>query len=148
MLMLDDFTFISTKNAVPPSLIGFDIYRNGEKLNSDLLDEGYYEDVVPADGIYSYAVLTHYDQGVSSSSNVAEVTVGASGIEAATTGITIAATDKAIVVSGAEGKAITVSSIDGKTIFAGEGNAVTTVSVGQGIYIVKAADTVAKIIVR
>ena len=46
------------------------------------------------------------------------------------------------------GKAITVSSIDGKTIFAGEGNAVTTVSVGQGIYIVKAADTVAKIIVR
>lgn len=148
MLMLDDFEFKAAPIA-PPVLTGFDIYRDGVKLNATPLDEAAYTDAVAEDGVYNYVVTAIWDKGVSKGSNAAVAYVGVSGIDAAVSeGVAIAAADKAIVVSGATGLEITVSAIDGKTVFEGQGKDVTTITVAQGIYVVKAGKTVAKIIVR
>lgn len=148
MLMLDDFEFKAAPIA-PPVLTGFDIYRDGVKLNATPLDEAAYTDAVAEDGVYNYVVTALWDKGVSKGSNAAVAYVGVSGIDAAVSeGVAIAAADKAIVVSGAAGLEITVSAIDGKTVFEGQGKDVTTITVAQGIYVVKAGKTVAKIIVR
>ena len=148
MLMLDDFEFKAAP-VVPPVLTGFDIYRDGVKLNATPLDEAAYTDVLAENGTYNYAVTAIWDKGVSKGSNVAVANVGVSGIDAAVSeGVAIAAADKAIVVSGAAGLEITVSAIDGKTVFEGQGKDVTTITVAQGVYVVKAGKTVAKIIVR
>ncbi len=148
MLMLDDFEFKAAPIA-PPVLTGFDIYRDGVKLNATPLDEAAYTDAVAEDGVYNYVVTALWDKGVSKGSNAAVAYVGVSGIDAAVSeGVAIAAADKAIVVSGAAGLEITVSAIDGKTVFEGHGKDVTTITVAQGIYVVKAGKTVAKIIVR
>lgn len=147
MLMLDDFTF-EAKPETPPTLTGFNIYRDGNKINTEPLDEGFYAEDLE-NGTYSYVVTALYDKGESKGSNVAEITVDDnSGIEAATSAITIEGADKAIVITGAEGLEVTISAVDGKTLFAGEATATLTVPVAQGIYIVKAGNTVAKIIVR
>lgn len=145
MLMLDDFEF----KVMPPMLTGFDIYRDGVKLNTEPLDEAAYTDVPAADGAYNYVVTARWDKGVSKGSNVAVAYVGVSGIDAAVSeGVAIASADKAIVVSGAAGLEITVSAVDGKTVFEGQGKDVNTIPVAQGVYVVKAGKTVAKIIVR
>lgn len=145
MLMLDDFEF----KAAIPVLTGFDIYRDGVKLNATPLDEAAYTDAVAENGVYNYVVTARWDKGVSKGSNAAVAYVGVSGIDAAVSeGVAIAAADKAIVVSGAAGLEITVSVIDGKTVFEGQGKDVTTITVAQGVYVVKAGKTVAKIIVR
>lgn len=147
MFMLDDFTF-EAKTVVPPMLMGFNVYRDGAKVNETLLEECLYNETLAEEGKYVYAVTAVYDKGESKGSNRAEVQIGTSGIEAATAGIVIFAADKAVGITGAEGKDVSVSTIDGKTIFAGEGKSALSVPVNSGVYIVKAGETVAKIIVR
>lgn len=145
MFMMDDFKF---EPDAAPILTGFNIYRDGVKLNAEPLDDTVYTEDLEK-GTYSYAVTALYDKGESKASNTAEVTVDDnSGIDAATTGIAIEGADKAIVITGAEGLEVIVSAVDGKTVFAGEATATLTVPVAQGVYVVKAGNTVAKIIVR
>lgn len=147
MLMLDDFTFEvgSTFNGL--ELAGYEIYRNGELLEELHVGGGIYYDNATPEGISTYRVKAVYNRGTSKPSN--EASAELSGIADATTaGIAIYAEAQAIVVEGAEGQAITVSAVDGKVIFQGQGEATSRIPAAQGVYIVKAGNAVAKVIVR
>lgn len=149
MLMLDDFEFKADTSM--PTITGFNVYRDGVKVNSDLLDEGYFADNLDADGKYTYAVTATYLEGESRGSNRVEAQVGeVGGIAAVTNGsVTIEAANGTITVTGAEGKTLTISAVDGKNVFTTDAaKATTTVAVAQGVYVVKAGDTVAKVIVK
>lgn len=68
MLFIDDL-FVGT-NKVRPSnvasknpLIGFNLYRNSEKVNSEPLTDMVYADEVPDYGNYTYAVTAVYEDG-------------------------------------------------------------------------------------
>ncbi|MDE6270892.1 MAG: choice-of-anchor J domain-containing protein [Muribaculaceae bacterium] len=70
MLMLDDFTFAT---AADLSLVGYDVYRDGNKLTNSPVSDTQYLDSEATDGAHSYAVYTVYDEGTSASSNNATV---------------------------------------------------------------------------
>ena len=53
-----------------------------------------------------------------------------------------------IVITGCEGLPVMVSAADGRVIYNGRGEAVTEISVGAGVYVVKASSKVAKLVVR
>lgn len=143
MLMIDDVTYERGSATAHLVLKGYDVYRAGEKIAT--VEETEFIDGNAVAGENSYAVLAVYETGTSAPEFV---TVSCSGVDDMTAGITIAAVKGAIIVKGAEGKQVVVNAVDGKTVFAGEGEAVTTVNVGAGIYLVKADTKVAKVIVK
>ncbi len=150
MLMIDDVDFKAANPKEMPAITGYDVYRNNVKVNAAPVEDNTYTDTVDEDGEYEYAVKALYAEGSSRASNRATVQVGTTGIDAvaAEGNVTITTAECAIVVIGAEGKAVTVAAVDGKTIYAGTAAATTTVAVQPGVYVVKADNTVAKVIVR
>ncbi|KAF0132151.1 MAG: hypothetical protein FD155_675 [Bacteroidetes bacterium] len=50
---------------VVPVFQGYNLYRNGQKLNNDLLQEMEYTDPTPGNGTFTYGITTMYDLGES-----------------------------------------------------------------------------------
>lgn len=66
MLMIDDVTFIPAEGeAANLSIIGYNIYRDGELLNAEPVAECEFIDAAQAAEDHSYAVVTVYDKGAS-----------------------------------------------------------------------------------
>ncbi len=148
MLQVDDVTFYPDADRTAVELLGYDIYRDGVKLNSSLLTGTSFTDSgVAPDAPYRYHAVAVYDKGVSALSNAASLIN--SGISAATaSGITIGAGAGTITVRGAENRTVTICAADGKTFYSGQAPRKLTVAVPRGIYIVKAGDTTGKVAVR
>lgn len=144
MLMIDDVTFIPAP--IELSLSGYNVYRDGVKINDAVIEDLRFVDAEAAEGQHVYHVTAVYDKGESAPVGVAVSMSGVAGITAG--GISIDVIDGSIVVSGAAGKPVAVYAVDGKTIFASVGEAKTMISVPSGIYVVKAATTVKKVIVK
>lgn len=76
MLMIDDVTY-ETNGGVPTdlSLVGYNIYRDGVKLNAEPVGETSYTDATATDGEHSYVVTVVYDKGESAASNIVTLSV-------------------------------------------------------------------------
>ena len=74
-LLIDEITYESTE-PMTLSLLGFNVYRDGEKINDELLEEGYYVDTNAPAGSHYYNVTTVYDKGESAFSNQVSTTAG------------------------------------------------------------------------
>lgn len=149
LLLIDDVTF-STRYDEPAhlSLSGFNVFRNGEKINNELVEDFEYLDTDPMPAIGArYVITTVYEEGESRGSNAVEIDFTAVNETIGNT-ITINAAPGNIIIKGAEGELITVISYDGKVIFSGTGETETSVSVTSGIYIVRAGKKTAKLIVK
>ncbi len=149
MLMIDDVTFIPSGNA-NLELMGYNVYRDGVKVNAEMLEETEFVDGEVKDGeTYTYGISTVYTKGESAASNTVDVVYVASGLDSATLkAVTVKAVDGSIVIGGASGVEATVCTTEGKTVFAGTCRSTESVAVAPGIYLVKVGDTVVKIVVR
>ena len=80
-LYIDDITYIGGP-AVPEDfkLLGYNIYRDGTKVNSDLIAGTSYTDGLDTAGTYRYRVSTVYNYGESRHSEAVEAVVENSGI--------------------------------------------------------------------
>ena len=145
MLMIDDFTYVPA-NAPAQSLTikGYNVWRDGVKITETPVEECEYSDPNAPEGQSTYVVTVVYDLGESGASN--EVTLGVSGLDEIEASLEITTIPGAVVVKGAGEAEVTVFSIDGKTVYAGKGDAV--IPAAAGIYVVKAADKVAKVLVK
>lgn len=148
MLEVDDVTYEAGSSTSNLSILGYDVYRNGVKLNTEPVGETEYVDTeASADEVYEYHVLAVYD-GRGTSVPVG-VTVQTSGLSDLTLGkLSVKSVDHAVVVAGAEGEELTISSVDGKVVYAGVAEAKTTVPVNGGVYLVKVGEKVVKLIVK
>ena len=143
MLMVDDVTFIPASGAAADlSIVGYDIYRNGEKVNAEPVAECEYTDAAGKAGdVYQVTVI--YNKGVSAGSNEAATT---SALDELTAGVKVTTAQGTIIVTGAEGLDVTVVAVDGKVLYAAKGDA--TVAVETGVYVVKAGDKIVKVLVK
>lgn len=148
MLMVDDVTYIPDGAFVTTDFEGYDVYRNGQKLNRNLLTTREYTDTDVIDGkTYEYVVVAVYNKGQSAPSDVEVIHFGSvDSIHG--DAISITSGKDSIIVTGAAGLPVSVHAVDGMTIYAGQGEARTVIPVQQGVYVVKAGQTVTKIIVR
>lgn len=148
-LMLDDFTFTPDPLAGAPTLVGYDVYRDGVKLNAEPVSEGEYLDAKPGTN-HTYHVVALYDKGHSELSNPLELEnndVPQSGINGvASSSIRVYAAGHSIVVEGADQLPVAVYSIDGRTIHQATGNC--RVAVAPAVYIVTAGQTTYKLAVK
>ncbi len=148
-IFFDDISYIPS-TALPQELAieGYNVYRDGERMNAaPVADARYTDEAVEAGKEYVYAVTVVYDKGESGYSN--EVKASSS------TSISDAAAEKAVVyvVSGnicvvnPHCEPVAVYSMDGRILFAAQGEATVKVPAGSGCYVVKAGDEVVKVLV-
>lgn len=152
IFMVDDVTYEPAgTESIKLSIEGYNVYRNGEKVNDALITATSYVDTPEEEGLYYYQVTVVYKEyGESAGSNEVDVEISKNGgVEAVeVANVAISSGNGVIVVRGAEGETAQVVTIDGKLInnvlLTGE----TYVSVAPGVYVVKVNSTVAKVVVK
>ncbi|MDE6854437.1 MAG: choice-of-anchor J domain-containing protein [Muribaculaceae bacterium] len=150
-LYIDDISFAAAPDMPADTRIdGYNIYRDGVKLNETPVEATEMLDTPDDSGTYTYHVTTVYSCGESRVSAPVEVIFEKSGAEAPVAdGISIVADAQTIVITGAEGRHVAVNAVDGRCIFSGCGHARTLVPASQGVYIVTIDKScTAKIIIR
>lgn len=146
MLMIDDITFISKGQNASLELIGYNVYRDKVKITPAPITSTRFIDPAPDSDEHAYVVTAIFNDGESRASNEVVASLQQSSVDRIHNDINIATGDGCIIVTGLNGTKALVMATDGKVIhtFSGDG----TVSISPGIYIVKAAATVRKVIVR
>lgn len=145
MLFVDDVTYIPANATSDLSLEGYNVYRNGEKLNAEPLADTAYTDATPASGKLTYTVTAVYNRGESSTSNEAVVDNG--GVDTvASSAVSISVEGNRVSVTAAEG-GIAIYNASGVTM-ASTRESSCTAEVATGVYLVKTAAGVRKVIVK
>lgn len=150
-LMIDDITYSPMHPAL--ELWGFNVYRDGVKITpTEIGDYEYTDTDLEYKRSYKYAVSAVYDAGESIYSTPVEVIVGVTvGIDSPETdadNIDIHATDNGISITAPAGTLVSVNSVDGKVIYMYTSAGTQIVPANTGVYVVKAADKVAKVLVK
>ena len=145
-LLLDEITYESTE-PITLSLLGFNVYRDGEKINSELLEEGYYVDTEAPAGEHYYNVTTVYDKGESAFSNQVSTTTGIDAV--ANSNVSVYTKQSTIYVKGGNRQQIRVYNVVGqcfenKTI--NSDNYATTLT--PGIYMVSVGGKTTKVVLK
>lgn len=151
MMMLDDVTFTPSDGVSNLVIAGYDIYRDGEKINQTPVQACEWLDTNVTDGTsYKYIVTTLYegrDQGILS--NELSLVYTLSGVSAiGNDGVSISAKDGCVIVKNASGLPVSVAAPNGAVIYSGTGNVLDVIRTGRGIFLVQAGNTVRKLIVR
>ncbi|NPD91277.1 CARDB domain-containing protein [Xylanibacter muris] len=148
MLMIDDVTYETSSVPTDLAIVGYNIYRDGVKLNANPVEEAKYNDTDVTEGEHQYAVTVVYDKGESKISDIITVSVanGINGIAANAANISVS--KQTITVTNAEGENVSVHTMDGKTVYNAEGATVTNIRVENGVYIVKVGKNVVKTVVK
>lgn len=148
ILMIDDVTYTPLPEG-DFELVGYNVYRDGVRINANLVKGTSYVDITAVEGeTYSYKVTAVYiGKGESGASNAA--IVGDTGVDCVSgDGVSVSAATGKIIVANAQGLPVNVASVNGVVLFNGKGDARTEIAVAPGVYIVKAGGKVVKLIVR
>ena len=145
MLLIDDVSFIRSVAPEALELTGYNIYRDGERLNDTPLSETTCNLPAPDDASHDYAVTALYTLGESRAAFISS-SVSVDALQASRSHV--AAGAGLITVSGAGGCAISVTSPDGRTAAQASGLPAATFRVQPGIYIVQVGAHTFKVIVR
>ena len=129
---LDDITY------QPKSLqvVGYNIYRDGELIDSVSAADTTYTDVLPDDGEHAYQVAAVYDMGESELGNKVEILVTLINARAAAGQARAYGQDRSIKVLNAGGKHVDIYTVSGAKVFSGEASDQLSVPVKPGQYIV------------
>ncbi len=145
-LFVDDITFERANPAAGLEISGYNIYRDGVKLNQKPVSGNTFTDT--DDKAHTYVVTTVYDRGESTASNNAIVGDLSSIDNPDSDSVTITAGQGQIIVRNAEGELIRVFGTDGKAIARATGSDTTVIDVAPGIYVVRVAAKSALLVVK
>lgn len=146
MLHLDDFRYVGTPLAL--SLTGYHVWRDGVRLTSEPVSTTTFVDNDGQPGM-KYRVSAIFDAGESRPGNEAWTEPASITDVNADATVTITTGHHSVIVGRADGSVIEIWTPEGRLVRRVEATAATTViPVNQGIYVVKAANTTAKVVVR
>lgn len=151
MLMVDDVTYTPAGLTANLEIAGYNVYRDGVKINEAPVADCEYVDSNVVEGTqYTYVVTVVYtDKGESKGSD--EVVITREGVSVDGIGdgaVSIKAENGKVVVLNAEGLDVVVAAANGAVVYSGAGELKTEVAVANGVYVVTAGKTVRKVIVR
>lgn len=145
-LLIDEITYESISPAIL-SLQGFNVYRDGEKINSELIEEGLFTDTNDK-ASHSYNVTAVYDRGESMLSNTAQT--GPAGISQATgSNAVVYSRNNSICIDNANGQPVAVYNTGGQTLYKGVADSNHfNVNAPSGVYVVVTSGTTTKIALK
>lgn len=149
-LFLDDISFVpagAQKQAL--AINGYNVYRNGAKLNATPLSATSYDDTeASSTGEYTYRVTVVYDKGESDFSNALSVNSTSAITETTASEGKVYVAGRTIVLSGIGSLMAGVWTVDGKCVWRSAGEKNAAVGVPTGCYIVKVGGRTAKVLVK
>lgn len=146
MFFVDDVTYAAAgSEPIDLTLVGYNIYKNGVKLNEAPVTETSYVDAEgSADDLYQISVV--YEQGETAATAAVKAETALIGkVEAGKANVKVEA--RSIVVTGAEGN-VNVYTADGKMVYNAAGEGRNVINVAPGVYVVKTGKLVEKVIVK
>ena len=128
-------------------LTGYNVYRDGSRINTALVTDLSYNDCLPDDALHTYTVTAVYSTGESGHSNAVSLT---SGIYGVTYGARVYAVGRTIVIECPVAAQSAVYAVDGTSIHSGiiEGGSTTVTVSAPGVYLVAVGGNVTKLTVR
>lgn len=143
ILYIDDVTYRPAGNNL--SLLGYNVYRNGEMLNAAPVSATTYTDKAPS-GVFTYTVTAVYSEGESIHSNkYVNSTVGIQ--EGVTDGtVRIKPGKGRVTVNCADKHNVSVATVEGILVYSGKGN--STIALPAGIYVVTVGTVTEKVYVN
>ena len=150
-MLVDDITYVPAgSQPISLELQGFNIYRDGKRLNDEpIVDNEYVDNETVSGRDYTYAVTAVWDKGESGLSNSVTVTALSSIDGISTYELRITAVDGGIRIEGGVGEHVQVYNVAGLCIADKKAEGTIFVPVpARGLYLVKAGNSVAKIVVR
>lgn len=144
MTMLDDFAFIPEGATKSIEFVGYNLYCDGAKLNSEPITDNSFLHNISNDTDHTYHVTAVYNQG---ESEPVMVTVEASGLnKVSANAANVSVEGRDIVVVAEPTAKVAVYSVDGKQVYGGQGDA--RVPATTGIYLVTVNGRSVKVVVR
>lgn len=149
-LFIDDITYTPAAMSEQLSVLGYNIYRDGVRINSTPVASAEYVDTdIAADSEHTYHVTAVYDKGESRISN--GVSVNMTGVAIITDGgnaLSVTASDGLLIVCNAAGRDVVVVTADGRVVSSFAGEDYSAVSLAPGMYIVRVESFSVKVIIR
>lgn len=147
MLMVDDVTYAPEGAKFDSTLLGFDIYRDGVKINDKIVEDFEFTDSnIEIDNTYTYNVVAVYDSGISAPSNTATVDYSAIGENIASAPFRVVEGGMEILVSDAS--PVSVSAANGILYYNGNPTSAVTVKLNPGVYMIKIGRNTYKVVVK
>lgn len=150
VFMLDDITFVAATGYPDElSLIGYNVYRDGELLTADApVADAMYEDLKPNRGVNTYAVTAVYDKGESRmSASVAVNVTYVVAVEGDT--FRIEAGRGRLTVTNAIGAEIAIADTDGRRVsITRRASEEETYLLEAGVYVVTVDGTSIRVLVK
>ncbi len=150
-LLVDNITYTPAGATTEEIMLyGYNIYRNGVKLNSEEIGETYYSDENVTDGeTYTYKVTTVYDKGESIYSNECIILFTPTAInEVEAREVRVITEQNRIIVKGAEEMPIQIYTTTGALLYNTIAEAESDFSVEPDIYVVNVNGKVVKVLVK
>lgn len=150
-LLIDDLTYTPDGVFSEAHLLGYNLYRNDEKVNAEPLTATEVLDAPTEAGDYYYNVTAVYTEGESPYSNTVTVTYGGfSGIDDVATdgGCTISVENHNIVVRSSEAVPAFVYAPDGRLLCQTDVEGEARIAMTPGIYAVKVGETTRMVVVK
>lgn len=147
-MLLDEITYESV-NPIILSLYGFNVYRDGVKINTDIVEEGMFTDNNVTEGqTYSYNVTAVYDKGESMFGNTA--TVVSTGIaDIVSNDARVYTAGRTVCIENACGNNVRIYGASGISVYSGKADTDRfSVSLQSGVYVVVVNGKAAKVVVR
>ncbi|MDE6176677.1 MAG: hypothetical protein K2F71_03960, partial [Paramuribaculum sp.] len=149
-MLVDDITYVPAgSQPMSLELQGFNVYRDGVRINSEPIAENEYHDRgVKIGNTYTYHVSAVWDKGESPLSNKVEISPSTGIAEVDADGFKVTTSGATIRVDGVDG-VVALYSTSGVCVGSGRasGSIEFTVS-ASGIYVVKSAHNTAKVVIR
>jgi hypothetical protein len=148
LFFVDDISYTPANGeTLSLELKGYNVYRDGLKINSKLVTDNTYLDYAGSKGTHNFRVSAVYDKGESDLSN--EVSAYSSSVASIEAGaVKVLGGKGQITVIGAENTEIELFTTDGRLQGSYTGALTKKIPASAGIYIVKVGNTVAKAYVK
>lgn len=149
VMWIDDIT-CTQLTEVPDelSLVGYNVYRDGERITASPVVPAKYTDKPEAGHEYRYRVTAVYVEGESAFSNEVVISVTSSIGSSTAASTDIRGKEQAIEISNANGLPVMILTSGGEVVYKGIGSSVLRVPVSNGIYVVKAGGRIVKVAVK
>lgn len=146
-LLIDDISFTAASRFLDLEIEGYNIYRDGIRLNESVVKDTCYSESIPEIGNHTYQVSVVYNMGESEASAGVDLDI-TTGVTENTEHISVSAKDGEIRVDGVDAMAsVKVYTSAGLLMQSVSGNNGYTFRVSQGVYVVYINDKAYKVIV-
>ena len=146
-LMIDDIEYVSAVSDL--KLQGYNVFRNGQKVNDELVTTESYQDFVYGDKLhFIYQVSAVYDRGESNACDAIYVNIPTGIKDASDSNVNVKAIDNGIIIESSVLNNAVIYTIDGSAVASVNVEGSAYVSLQSGIYIVKLGSASFKVIVR